>query len=94
MQNCLITVTAIQPVGRFGSLDISGARVKSFQEKPKGDNQWISGGFFVCEPEILSYIENDHTILEKDPLEKVASMKELVAFLYSEIASSFRPSFL
>jgi glucose-1-phosphate cytidylyltransferase len=82
-QNCLITVTAIQPIGRFGSLDISGARVKSFQEKPKGDNRWVSGGFFVCEPEILSYIENDQTILEKEPLEKLANENQLSVFKHT-----------
>ena len=82
-QNCLITVTAIQPIGRFGSLDISGARVKSFQEKPKGDNRWVSGGFFVCEPEILSYIENDQTILEKEPLEKLANENQLSVYKHN-----------
>ena len=82
-KKCIATVTAIQPAGRFGSLDISGARVKSFQEKPKGDNQWISGGFFVCEPEILSYIKNDQTILEKDPLEKLANENQLSVYKHT-----------
>ena len=79
----LATVTAIQPAGRFGSLDISGARVKSFQEKPKGDNRWISGGYFVCEPEIFSYIKNDQTILEKEPLEKLANENQLSVFKHT-----------
>ena len=79
-QKCLTTVTAIQPGGRFGSLDISGARVKSFQEKPKGDNRWISGGFFVCEPDILSLIGDDQTIFEREPLEKLASKGQLAVF--------------
>lgn len=79
-QKCLATVTAIQPAGRFGSLDISGARVKSFREKPKGDNRWISGGFFVCELDTLSLIEGDQTIFERDPLEKLAHDDQLAVF--------------
>jgi len=82
-QKCLTTVTAIQPAGRFGSLDISGARVKSFQEKPKGDNRWISGGFFVCEPEILNLIDGDQTILERGPLEKLANENQLSVFKHA-----------
>jgi glucose-1-phosphate cytidylyltransferase len=82
-QKCLTTVTAIQPAGRFGSLEFSGARVKSFQEKPKGDKRWISGGFFVCEPEILTLIDDDQTILERDPLEKIANEIQLSVFKHT-----------
>ncbi len=82
-QKCLTTVTAVQPAGRFGSLDISGARVKSFHEKPKGDNQWISGGFFVCEPEILTLIDGDQTILERDPLKKLAIENQLAVYKHT-----------
>ena len=82
-QNCLATISAIQHAARFGSLDISGARVKSFQEKPKGDNQWINVGFFVCEPEILNLIDGDQTILEKDPLEKLANENQLSVFKHT-----------
>ena len=71
-QKTKATVTAIQPVGRFGSIKISGSRVKSFLEKPKGDNRWISGGFFVCEPEIFDYIDDDFSVWEKSPLEKLS----------------------
>lgn len=76
-QKTLATVTAIQPAGRFGSLEIAGARVKSFLEKPQGDNRWISGGFFVCEPGIFDYIDGDETTWERKPLENLASEKQL-----------------
>ena len=76
-EKTIVTVTAIQPAGRFGSLEIAGARVKSFLEKPRGDNRWISGGFFVCEPEIFDFIEGDETIWEREPLEKIANSNQL-----------------
>jgi glucose-1-phosphate cytidylyltransferase len=76
-EKTLVTVTAIQPLGRFGSLEIAGARVKSFLEKPRGDNRWISGGFFVCEPGIFDFIEGDETIWEREPLEKIANSNQL-----------------
>lgn len=82
-QNVYATVTAIQPAGRFGSIEISGSRVKSFIEKPMGDNRWISGGFFVCEPEVINMIEGDETILEREPLEKLASLEQLAVFKHS-----------
>jgi len=77
----LATMTAIQPEGRFGALDISkNNEINSFIEKPKGDNAWINGGFFVCQPEILNYINGDETIFEKEPLEKLAKEGQLQAF--------------
>lgn len=76
-QNTLATVTAIQPDARFGSLEIAGGRVKSFLEKPQGDNRWISGGFFVCEPDVFNYIENDETVWERQPLENLAASNQL-----------------
>ena len=82
-QKVYATVTAIQPAGRFGSIDISGARVKSFLEKPKGDNRWISGGFFVCEPEIFEYIDGDQTTWERTPLENLASQNQLAVYKYT-----------
>ena len=71
-EGSMITVTATQPSGRFGTLDISGSKVKNFEEKPRTDGKWVSGGFFVCEPEIFDRIDGDETILEKEPLEKLA----------------------
>ena len=78
----LMTMTAVQPEGRFGSLDIdqnTDAIIK-FLEKPKGDNAWINGGFFVAQPEIIDYIKNDTTIFEREPLEKLAKESNLIAY--------------
>lgn len=80
----LATVTAVQPLGRFGSLDIRGSnKVNSFLEKPKGDNNWINAGFFVLEPEIFDYIKGNDTLWEKEPLEKLARDKNLAAFKHT-----------
>ena len=76
-EKTLATVTAIQPAGRFGSIEISGARVSSFLEKPVGDGRWISGGFFVCEPEVLDRIDGDDAIWEREPLDSLAADDEL-----------------
>jgi len=58
-----LTVTSVQPHGRFGALNLSTSNeVLSFLEKPKGDGSWINGGFFVCQPEIFNYIFNDETV--------------------------------
>ena len=67
-QNCEATVSAVQPAGRFGALEITDNKVSSFLEKPKGDGQWISGGFMVCEPSILDRITDDNTIFEQEPM--------------------------
>ena len=72
-----ITMTAVQPEGRFGALQTDGSRVESFLEKPKGDGSWINGGFFVCQPEILDYITGDKTVFEQEPLEKLATEGQL-----------------
>ncbi len=77
----LLTVTSIQPTGRFGSLEIDETNtVQKFVEKPKGDGAWINAGFFVCEPSVFDFIHGDETIFEKDPLEKIAEMNQLMAF--------------
>lgn len=78
----LATLTAVQPVGRFGALKLDDAdRVTSFQEKPIGDGTWINGGFFVLEPRVFDYItEGDQTIWERTPLEKLAAAGELAAY--------------
>jgi glucose-1-phosphate cytidylyltransferase len=68
----LITMTAVQPEGRFGALKTDGNRVESFLEKPKGDGSWINGGFFVCQPEVLDYIKDDQTVFEQEPLRQLA----------------------
>lgn len=79
----LITMTAVQPSGRFGalSLDKDDITVTSFMEKPQGDGGWINGGFFVCQPEVFDYIADiDKTIFEREPLEKLASERQLNAY--------------
>ena len=77
-----ITMTAVQPEGRFGSLQIDeNEKVKTFQEKPKGDGNWINAGFFVCEPKVLDYIgDSDKIIFEREPLENLAKDNELYTF--------------
>ena len=77
------TVTATQPAGRFGALNLeAGGRVAGFQEKPKGDGGWVNAGFFVMEPQVFQYIDGDHTILEKEPMERLAKDGQLMAFQY------------
>lgn len=81
--NKLMTMTSVQPSGRFGALNItSDNTITSFQEKPKGDGHWINGGFFVCEPEVFNFIEpnNPKEIFERRPLESIANAGELGAF--------------
>jgi len=76
-----ITMTSVQPEGRFGALDINETnKVVEFKEKPRGDGSWINGGFFVCEPKVLDYIEADQTIFEREPLENLAKDGELFTF--------------
>jgi len=80
----IATVTAVQPSGRFGALQINDDHsVHSFQEKPDGDGGWINGGFFVLEPEIFNYLEDDQTIFEREPLEKLAGEGNLRAYKHS-----------
>lgn len=77
-----LTMTAIQPGGRFGVLEIDekNSRINTFVEKAKEDGGWINGGFMVVEPEVFEYIEGDRTIFEKDPLENLAKEGQLTAF--------------
>ena len=74
------TITAIQPPGRYGALNIDGAAVKSFQEKPAGDGAWINGGFFVLEPSVFDLIDGDQTSWESTPLMRLASDGDLAAY--------------
>jgi glucose-1-phosphate cytidylyltransferase len=81
--NRVATVTAVQPPGRFGSLDISENKITNFEEKPIGDGGWINGGFFICEPKIFDYIENDKSVLEKETLEKLVKENQLSAYRHT-----------
>ena len=74
------TVTAVQPPGRFGALDIDGSVATAFLEKPHGDGNWINGGFFVLEPAVLDDIPGDETLFEQGPLGKLAERRQLAAF--------------
>jgi len=77
----LATLTTTQPSGRFGALNLaSDDQVLGFQEKPKGDGHWINAGFFVMQPEILDYIADAATVLEKEPLERLANEGQLMAY--------------
>lgn len=86
-QRVLATLTAVQPPGRFGafSLEEGQTHVHQFREKPQGDgeNAWINGGFFVLEPEIFDYIDDDNTVWEQEPLTRMAYEGELAAFRHS-----------
>lgn len=78
----LATLTAVQPSGRFGALNLEGTSVASFQEKPQGDGAWINGGFFVLEPGIFPFIDGDDCIWERAPMEKLAGQGQLEAFMH------------
>lgn len=68
-----VTLTAVQPAGRYGALQIDGDRITKFTEKPQGDQQWVNAGFMVCEPSIFDRLEGDETILEQEPLRSLAA---------------------
>jgi glucose-1-phosphate cytidylyltransferase len=77
------TVTAVQPPGRFGALDMNGTVVNNFIEKPHGDGMYINGGFFVLSPKVIDLIEDDGTIWESKPLETLAALGQLQAFTHN-----------
>ena len=79
----LITVTAVRPPARFGALKLKGNSVIYFKEKSRMDEGWINGGFFVVSKKFLSFIINDKTYLEREPLEKAAKLKELSAYRHN-----------
>lgn len=79
----IATVTAVRPPVRFGELIIENEKVSHFQEKPQAGEGWINGGFFVFEPEIFNFIKDDTTFLEREPLETLAQMGELMAYKHS-----------
>ena len=76
----LATVTAVQPPGRYGALNMQDSLVKGFTEKPKGDGGWINGGFFVLSPKCLNYVLNDQSSWEGEPLTRLAKDGQLMAF--------------
>ncbi|HEX7859192.1 MAG TPA: glucose-1-phosphate cytidylyltransferase [Verrucomicrobiae bacterium] len=78
----IATLTAVKPSGRFGELGIDGQTITSFHEKPEQEAGFISGGYFVLNKKIGDYIENDSTVLERKPLEKLAAERQLKAFTH------------
>jgi len=76
----MVTISAVRPAARFGELEIEGKRVVSFTEKPQLHDGWINGGYFVIEPDIFDLIKGDDTFLEREPLEQVAALGELMAY--------------
>jgi glucose-1-phosphate cytidylyltransferase len=80
----LVSLTAAQPTGRFGALNIDkNGTVLSFAEKPQGDGRWVNGGFFVLSPKIRAYLKDDATIWEREPLETIAKQGEVAAYKHS-----------
>ena len=81
-QGVLATLTAVQPPGRFGAFQLRHGenKVSSFKEKPDGDGAWVNSGFFVLEPGVMDYIEEDSTTWEKEPMERLAASGELAAY--------------
>jgi glucose-1-phosphate cytidylyltransferase len=81
-RNCLATMCAVQPPGRFGAIDIQDNRITRFEEKPSGDGSWINGGFFVLERGVLDYIVDDTTVWEREPLEALARDGQISAYTH------------
>lgn len=80
----MLTVTAVQPEARYGVLDFSSETdVNGFLEKPIGEGGWINGGFFVCEPSVIDFIENDATIWEREPMEAIALKQQMKAYRHN-----------
>jgi glucose-1-phosphate cytidylyltransferase len=82
-QGTYATVTAVQPPGRFGVVDIEEDKIRNFTEKPVGDGGWVNGGYFVLEPKVFDYIAGDETTWEREPLERLAAEAQLSAFRHS-----------
>jgi len=79
----LATMTAVQPPGRFGAIDIDGQSITAFKEKPQGDGNWINGGYFVLSPKVIDYIDADSTTWEKEPMEQLARERQLDAYFHT-----------
>lgn len=82
-QGTWATLTAVQPPGRFGAVDLNQNLIVDFEEKPQGDGGWINGGFFVLEPKVFSFINGDTTVWEREPLERIAKAGQLSAYKHT-----------
>jgi glucose-1-phosphate cytidylyltransferase len=76
----MVTLTTVRPSARFGDLEFDGDRVSSFQEKSQLHEGWINGGFFICEPEVFNFIDNDTQMFEREPLERIVEAGQLMAY--------------
>lgn len=81
-KNKWATVTAVQPPGRFGAINMEDTTITSFEEKPQGDGGYINGGFFVLEPEVFDLIEGDPMIWEREPMEQLAEKRQIEAYTH------------
>jgi glucose-1-phosphate cytidylyltransferase len=81
--DALATMTAVQPPGRFGALNMEGNKIVVFNEKPKGDGAWVNGGYFVLSPKVIDFIKDDETIWEREPLNELAKRGELSAYKHN-----------
>lgn len=79
----LATMSAVQPAGRWGSLEVEGDRITAFREKPAGDGGWVNGGFFVLSSKVMGYIDDDQMLWEREPLERLASADNLYAYQHT-----------
>jgi len=79
-EGVLATVTAVQPPGRWGAMELDGRRIRGFEEKPVGDGGWVNGGFFVVSPRVLELIAGDATVWEREPLQTLAAEGQLASF--------------
>lgn len=81
----LATMTAVQPPGRFGAFTLSDCEteVQHFREKPEGDGAWINGGYFVCEPGVIDYVQDDKTVWEREPMAGLAHDRQLMAYKHA-----------
>jgi len=79
----MVTISAVHPAARFGELDIDGNIVTSFKEKPQTTQGWINGGYFVINPDFFNLIQDDNTILEREPLERAAEIGELMSYQHN-----------
>ena len=84
-QKKLVTLTAVQPPGRFGILGIKGNNVTSLSEKPPGDGNWINGGYYVLEPDIFDKIHDDSDVWETNPLQNLIQKNQVSVFKYNDV---------
>ncbi len=79
-EGTLATVTAVQPPGRWGAMELEGKRIRGFEDKPVEDGGWVNGGYFVLSRRVLDYIDGDATVWEREPMERIAAEGQLASF--------------